>query len=92
MSTISTERLRELLLAWLDKRGQPDSGIRYEAGSHSNTRGVRHSIARVELHGSDADFIAKHFHGEGARALAAALRSQPEDGWQDDPGKRGDKK
>jgi hypothetical protein len=65
----------EKLIAWLKRRGDPDSGIRYEAGSHSNTRGIRHSLARVELHGSDADFIAKHFHGAGARQLADALAS-----------------
>jgi triphosphoribosyl-dephospho-CoA synthetase len=69
--TVSTTALRELA-TWLEKRAQPDSGIRYEAGSHSNTNGVRHRLARVELYGRDADFIAKHFHGKGAADLAAA--------------------
>lgn len=57
------------LIEWLRHRGEPDSGIRYEARNpHSGER-----ISHVELHGSDADFIVNHFHGQGARDLADAL-------------------
>lgn len=67
--------LIEKLSSWLAKRGEPDSGIRYETGSHSNTNGIRHRLSSVTLHGSDADFVAKHFHGQGARDLASAIRT-----------------
>lgn len=58
------------LIDWLRKRGESDGGIRYE-GASSNEFARR--PARVELHGADADFVAKHFHGSGARALADIL-------------------
>lgn len=61
------------LIDWLDSRGHPDSGIVWEGHGYDFESGrLRHS--RVELRGSDADFIAKHFHGQGARDLADALR------------------
>jgi hypothetical protein len=72
-----TARLRELagkLVAWLQKRGQPDSGMRYEGQSYDLATG-RTIASRVELHGTDADFIAKHFHGQGARELSTAILS-----------------
>ncbi len=55
------------LITWLHKRGEPDSGIRYASNDSFTGR------ARVELHGTDASFVADHFHGEGARQLAAVL-------------------
>ena len=64
------------LVAWLKKRGEPDSGINYQGPYYAHDEDGSPTIprqARVELHGSDADFIAKHFHGAGARDLAAAL-------------------
>lgn len=64
---ITDERLIERLVEWLRKHGEPNSGISYE----SNSRFTGH--ARVEVHGSDATFIADHFHGEGARDLASVL-------------------
>jgi len=63
---MTTESEIELLIAWLRKRGEPDSGIDYRQGNSWEDSVVR-------LHGTDADFIAKHFHGQGARDLAAAL-------------------
>jgi hypothetical protein len=73
--TVSDEQV-EALIAWLRKRGEPDSGIRYE-GPHTRwdedgSPTIRIE-ARVELFGSDADFIAKHFHGQGALDLADTL-------------------
>jgi hypothetical protein len=59
--------LVERLRLWLVKRGQPDSGIRYES-RNSFTDG-----AVTILHGPDATFVAENFHGEGARELASAL-------------------
>lgn len=71
------------LIAWLRKRGEPDSGIRYR-GRHTlhdeDGSPTIHVDAKVELHGTDADFVAKHFHGKGARELADALSPIPEQG------------
>jgi len=60
------------LRAWLIKRAGPDSGIGYEGGDFDWDR-LRSRQARVTLHGSDADFIAQNFHGDGAAALLAAI-------------------
>jgi hypothetical protein len=66
--TTLVERLR----LWLMKRGEPDSGLHYEGRSYNLESGaIRESY--VTLTGSDADFIAAEFHGEGARELASAL-------------------
>jgi len=54
---------------WLRQRGEPDSGISYEANSSGRYTGY----ARVVLYGSDATFVADHFHGQGARELAAEI-------------------
>lgn len=73
------------LLDWLDKRAQPNSGIRYEVASFDLETGRAHQ-SRVELHAEDADFIVKHFHGRGAADLAAVLRTRPAastmEGWR----------
>lgn len=60
------------LAAWLRKRGLPDSGIRYYGQSFNPETGHTQS-SRVELHAEDADFIAKHMHGNGATTLADAI-------------------
>lgn len=46
----------EGLIAWLRKRGEPDSGIRYEGGGTQFYEGAGYHTtqARVELHGTDA--------------------------------------
>jgi len=59
----------ESLIAWLRRRGEPDSGMSYEARNSFSGR------ARAVVHGSDATFIADHFHGSGARELADALEA-----------------
>jgi len=64
--------LVDSLRAWLIKRSGPDSGIGYEGGDFDWDR-LRSRQARVTLHGSDADFIAQNFHGDGAAALLAAI-------------------
>lgn len=64
--------LVDSLRAWLIKRAGPDSGIGYEGGDFDWDR-LRSRQARVTLHGSDADFIAQNFHGDGAAALLAAI-------------------
>ena len=64
----------EALAKWLRLRGDPDSSIDYAARS-SGEGGVRGAIARVAVYGHDATFIAEHFHGQGARELAAAILS-----------------
>lgn len=58
------------LIAWLTKRGQPNSGIRFRASDP-----FRDNAAVVEIWGPDAEFIAKHFHGAGATELASAIAS-----------------
>lgn len=60
--------LVERLVTWLKQRGEPNSGISYEANNPYTHR------ARVEVHGSDATFIVNNFHGQGARELASALQ------------------
>lgn len=58
------------LIEWLRKRAEPNSGIRYESRSI-------YGQPWVELFGTDATFVAEHFHGQGAAKLAdclAALR------------------
>jgi hypothetical protein len=62
-----------LLEAWLLKRSQPDSGIQYES------RDAFTEDACTILQGPDATFVAKHFHGAGAAALAAAIASLREE-------------
>lgn len=62
------------LEAWLRKRGEPDSGIIYHGPWRDEVTG--HWPSEVRLHGADADFVAAHFHGKGAVALADAIRSQ----------------
>ena len=64
----------DTLIAWLRKRGEPDSGINYVGRSHPFE--ARPQPASATLYGFDADFIAKHFHGQGARDLADALASR----------------
>lgn len=61
------------LLAWLRKRGEPDSGINYSGPWSDEVLGRQQSQVRLFDH--DADFIAKHFHGQGARDLADALEA-----------------
>lgn len=56
------------LIAWLRKRGEPDSGMDYRSSNSWQD-------AVVRLHGTAADFVAKHFHGQGARDLADALET-----------------
>lgn len=66
--TIPEPTEAETLIAWLRKRAEPDSGIRYQSNGHGG-------IPHVELTGSDATFVKDNFHGKGARDLADALDS-----------------
>lgn len=55
------------LIAWLEERSKPDSGIRY--GDNSS------GVAEATFSGYDAAFVAEHFHGRGAARLACLLRT-----------------
>lgn len=71
MTDLDLARLKQLA-DWLDRRGQPNSGIRY-AGQNYDLNSGRLEFSRVELRGADADFIYANFHGDGARKMHAEL-------------------
>lgn len=75
MAEIDAKALVKNLVAWLRKRGEPDSGIhysgRYSGRWYDEVMGAW--PAEVRLFGTDADFVRDNFHDKGARDLAEAL-------------------
>jgi hypothetical protein len=62
-----TDDLVRRLAMWLRKRALPNSGVRYESRNSFTEE------ACTILHGADATFVAEHFHGAGAEAMANAI-------------------